>query len=197
MSSLVQTVAPDSEPVTRNEAKAHCRIDLNDDDALVDGLIKAAREWCENRIGQQFMPATWRLKLDRFPSWTIELPRPPLTAVSSVVYLDTAGASQTLSSSLYRVDTDSMPGRLTPAYSQLWPVTYSVTSAVTITYTAGYASASAVPQSIKQAILLLVGHWYENREATSDANLREIPQAVESLLMSQWHGSYSLAGVGE
>lgn len=195
MYAITQTVAPTAEPVTLAEAKAHCRIDMTADDTLVGSLIVAAREWVESRLGQQLMPATWRLKLDCFPAWEMELPRPPLTAVSSIGYVDSAGSTQTLSSTLYRVDTDSLPSRVTPAYGQVWPATRGQTHDVTVTYTAGYASASAVPQTIKQAILLLVSHWYENREASGETKLQDIPLGVESLLMSQWHGSCNLAGV--
>jgi len=194
--SVVKTVEPTSEPVTLTEAKAHCRIDTTADDTLVSSLITAARLWCESRLGQQIMPATYRCKIDGFCSHAVELPYPPLTTVSSITYVDTAGTTQTLSSALYTVDTDSKPGRISPVYAEVWPLTRDQLQAVTITYTAGYASAAAVPQVIKQAILLLVGHWYENREAslvgeTSSA----LTLAVESLLMSQWHGSYSFAGV--
>lgn len=196
MYSVLRTVEPTSEPVTLTEAKAHCRIDTTADDTLVSSLITAARAWCESRIGQCLMPATYRLKLDRFCGHEIELPYPPLTAVSSIAYVDSAGSAQTLSSALYAVDTDSKPGRVSPVYAEVWPTTREQLQAITITYTAGYASASVVPQSIKQAILLLVGHWYENREA-SVVGVTSVPlvTAVESLLSSVWHGSYSFAGV--
>lgn len=194
--SLLRTVEPTSEPVSLTAAKRHCRIDTVDSDSVLRGLIVAAREWCENRLGQQFMPATWRMKLDCFPCWELELPRPPLVAVSSITYLDAAGTSQTLSSTKYRVDTDSRPGRITPNYANIWPITYPVMQAVTVAYTAGYADSDSVPQSIKQAMLLLIGHWYENREGTLIGSIsKECEFAVESLLMSQWHGGCSLAGV--
>ena len=196
MYSVTRTVEPTSEPVTLTEAKAHCRIDTTADDTLVSSLITAARLWCESRLGQQIMPATYRCKIDAFTSHVVELPYPPLTAVSSITYVDSSGSTQTLSSAMYTTDTDSKPGRVFSVYAETWPTTRDQLQAITITYTAGYASESVVPQPIKQAILLLVGHWYENREA-SVVGVTSAPlvTAVESLLSSVWHGSYSFAGV--
>ena len=194
--SLVQTVAPTVEPVTAAEAKAHCRIDISTDDDLIQSLIVAARVWCEKRLGQSFITQTWRLTFDRFPCEGFEIPNPPAISVSSITYYDTTNTLQTLSSSVYQVDSYSRPGRVGLAFAQVWPITYCRFNAVSVTYTAGYgATAAFVPQPIKQAILLLVGHWYENREAAADIQLHDIPHAVESLLMSQWHGSVAWSGV--
>lgn len=201
---LKQTVAPAAEPVTLTEAKAHIRVDITDDDALITSLIVAAREHVESLTRTQFMPATWRLSLDGFPpayrlrgafyrqepeGTDIILPRPPLTAVSSIKYYDTSGVLQTASTDLYAAQTDETPGRVTLKYGQIWPDAQDIANAVQVLYTAGYStgsdatvSRSAVPQSIKQAIFLLVGHWYENREAVLTGSVsKEYEFAVQSL----------------
>lgn len=171
--SMTRTADPSSEPVSLSEARDHLRLDTSGsppshaDDTLVQNLIQAAREWCETYTGRSFFEQTWKVQLDEFPE-VIRLPRPPIISVTSIQYVDTSGDTQTLSSSIYRVDAEG--ARITEAYSQVWPDTRDVTNAVTVTYKAGYDSgnspqdASAIPQAIKQAILLLVGQMYEHRE---------------------------------
>lgn len=195
--SLRMTSAPAVEPVTLAEAKNHLRITASnsDEDALISNLIKAARQWCEAYTGCSFVLQTWQVKLDEFPE-CIKLPRGPVIAVSSITYLDTSGDSQTLASSSYRVDADTIPARVTEAYASTWPSTYPVTNAVTVTYTAGYEDTGSsptddVPEAIQQAILLMVAHLFENREASSVAALTEIPMGVAALL-----GPYRVDRVG-
>jgi len=126
------------------------------------------------------------------------LPYSPIQAVSSITYVDIGGTTQTWSSSLYDVDIYSKPGRIRPKWGETWPSIRSQMNAIAMTYTCGYgATAASVPAPIRQAMLLLIGHWYENREAVVIGNVlgfREIPIAVESLLMSQWHGEILFAG---
>lgn len=154
---LTQTVSPTIEPVTRAEAKAWARIDGNEQDAIIDDLIAAARLRVENDLGgKQLINATWALTLDRFPP-SIKLPRPPLGSVTSIQYIDTAGATQTLATSVYKVITDGVFGVIVEAYGQTWPSTRDEKNAVTVTYVAGYgATAADVPESLRSAIRMLV-----------------------------------------
>lgn len=130
---------------------------------------------------------SWGGPLDYGMEWwggirgrAIVLPRPPVASITSVQYIDDGGVLQTLDASMYQVDTDSEPARLLPAWGQIWPVTrYPQLSAVKITYVAGYASADAVPATTKQGIRLLLGHFYENREAVLAAGARGAAQAIE------------------
>lgn len=96
--------------------------------------------------------------------------------------MDTDGNSQTLGSSVYRVDAVSEPGRITLAYNQSWPLIRSVTNAITITYSAGYGIPSKVPDDVKHAIKLIIGHLYEHRETVSEMALTSVPFAAKSLL---------------
>lgn len=96
--------------------------------------------------------------------YEIYLPLPPLQTVDSIKYIDQDGVQQTLSSALYKVDTVSEPARLTPAYGQSWPATRNEASAVEIAFTCGYGLGAAVPQGIKNWILVRVGSMYEFRE---------------------------------
>lgn len=179
--SLKRTVEPTSEPVKPADMADHCRISVADDDQWMLRAIRAAREFTENVQWRTLVSSTWRLTLDQFPSWEIKFPMPPLVSVSSITYLDTSGTTQTLSSSLYLVDTDAEPGRVTPAYSTIWPVTRFQIAAVKVTYVAGYSSVAAIPASTIMPLMQLAADMYEHREYTAEAAYKYSPQAVAML----------------
>lgn len=190
--ALQRVSGPFAEPVSLEEAKLHLRVDddLTADDELIETLISAAREYCEECLGQSFVTQTWKLFLDCFPSWEIELPRSPLASVTHVKYLDTAGVQQTMSSSLYLVDAASKPGRIQPIWSGFWPTALYQTNSVEIQFVTGVALAN-VPARVKQAMKLLVGHWYANRESVIvGATSTKIEQTVDALLSTLWTGAY-------
>lgn len=181
---LSLVTAPASEPITFAEAKLHVKVEssVTADDALITSLIVAARGKVETDAQRQLITATWKAILDRFPNndtEVIELPLPPLQSVSSVQYVDTAGALQTWAASNYIVEASAGPwareGRLAPAISQSYPDAGVVPEAVRVQFIAGYGAATSVPQELKQAMYLLIGHWYEHREAV---RLGEVPASV-------------------
>lgn len=190
--SIAITSQPSVEPLTTAEAKSHLRVDISDDDTLIDAYVKAARLLVERMTNRQLVTATYRLRMDHF--WDsryaknyeeIILPRSPLQSVSSITYLDVDGTSQTLASSVYTVHADDLPGRITLNDGEVWPTTQNGTrNTVTITYIAGYGDAgSDVPETLRSAIRLLVGHMYENREGVVvGMTANEVPFAVKSLI---------------
>ena len=95
-----------------------------------------------------------------------------------------------MSSSQYIVDANREPGRVWLAPDQTWPVVQSRINAVEVTFVAGFGLAVDVPQDLKSTQLLLLGHLYENREATTALNLKMTPLAVESLLRLYDWGFY-------
>jgi len=181
--SLVVSVEPTEEPVTRTEVKAHLRIDTTDDNTLLDTLISAARHYAENFTRRAFVTQTLVLRMDAFPATDIELPRAPAASVTSIAYIDTDGATQTWAAENYTVDVNTKPARIVLAYDKSYPDTRTVINAVTVTYVAGYGDATTVPQGIKLAIKSLVGHWYENREgSTYHDKVHLVPLAIDALL---------------
>lgn len=182
--ALVLVTPPAQEPVPLAEAKAHLRVDTADDDALIQALIVAAREHVEHIIRRALVTQTWDLILDAFPADEIMLPRPPLQSVSSITYRLQDGTVVTLDPANYVVDTKSEPGRVVLAPGRSWPSDpLYAAGAVTVRYVAGYGDPAAVPVAIKQAILLLVGHWYENREAVAVGHtVIQLPMTVDALL---------------
>lgn len=186
--ALKLVTAPTEEPVTLADAKAHLRLDGTDEDSLVTSLITAARQWCEGYQNRAYVTQTWDLVLDAWPRDSepdrVRIPLPPLQSVASVKYMDADGVQATMPASDYLVDVASQPGRLVLAYGKSWPtVTLQPAAGIEIRFTAGYGAATAVPETVKQAIKLLVGNWYENREAVLTGTIsKEIEFAVTALL---------------
>jgi hypothetical protein len=183
--ALKLVTPPASEPITLLDAKSwlHLDPDFTDDDAIVTGLIQAARERVEDYTGRSLVQQQWRFSLDWFPSYhphdtapahsggyygvgtwwwdtqCIYLPRAPLISVDSFKYQAVDGTTQTLPTSGYILDSDSEPARILPAYNAYWPTALQVPNAIQITYTAGYQN---IPQTFLLAMRLAITAWYEN-----------------------------------
>ncbi|MGA1110009.1 MAG: head-tail connector protein [Ilumatobacteraceae bacterium] len=194
--SLVVSTAslPSARPVDTEEAKEHLRIvDTTADDDYIDHLIDAATTWCEDYCDRTFADKTYTVAFDDFFGTRIELPRPPVrlnaTAASATVtisYVDTGGATQTLTwaqsgTQNFRLDRDHVPALIYPKYLEVWPSVRIDDKSVQITYLAGYGGAAHVPKPAVHAIKMLVGHWYANREAVGNAG-QNVPMGVAALL---------------
>lgn len=178
------TTAPAGDPITLPEAKAHCRVDASDEDALITRLIGAAVAKIEGPkgLGLAVMERQWALSLHAFPRLVV-LPLGPVTAVNEVTYVDTAGAQQTLDTADYHVDLDGEPARIEPSYGKSWPATRDQRGAVTVTFTAGYPDAASIPDDLKTALLMTVAHTYENRESvTVGSRVSEVPDTAKAIL---------------
>jgi uncharacterized phiE125 gp8 family phage protein len=140
--SIQTTLQPVAEPITLAEAKLHLRVEtsVTADDELIKSIITAARSYCEMVESRAYMIRTMQLKLDEFED-TMRLPYPPLISVDSVQYIDSAGATQTLATTVYEVDTTEFPGEIRLAYEQTWPSKRAVRNSVVITYKAGFSTA--------------------------------------------------------
>lgn len=191
--SLELVTGPTEEPVSIDEARAQCEVFHNDSDLRLLRLIRTARRMAETYMDRQLCTASWRLRADSFPFCTetnpfgsIYLPRPKLSAVTSVTYADADGTSTTFSSANYIVETPTRgQGRINLVYGVSWPSTQVQPNAVTILYDAGYGGASAVPEPIKDGILGLVDFLNEQRgDETAD-----IPKYIKNLFDSESWGS--------
>jgi len=198
--ALKLITAPTALPVTVAEAKAHLNLEHNADDAIIEGFIDSSVSYAELITGRQLVEATYELVLDAFPldkglgtvpDGAIEFPRPQLFTVSSIKYIDADGVEQTLASTEYTVDTDSLVGRVYPAYGKYWPSTRAVPSAVRIRFTCGWPMSDAQsppvwtgPEAIKTWIKVRVATLYTMREAVVQGQtIAELPRAyVDGLL---------------
>ncbi len=177
---------PQAEPISLIEAKAHLRVDDTADDTLIDGLIRAAREYCETLQGRALMVQTIQMVLDQVPGRSFEIPLPPLVSVRSIEVSYEDGTTATVPASDYLVDTASQPGRVSLKRDADWPAEkeYAELNAFSVTFEAGYGDEGEdVPQTTRQAILLLIGHWYEHREEISAGEMmQEVPMGAKALL---------------
>lgn len=163
--------------------------------------ITAAREFAETYTHRAFITQTWDYACDSFPpNWSsssdwrgvdlgaIWLPKAPLQSVTSLSYVDATGATQVWATSNYTVDAPTGPtarmGRIVPGYNIPYPVPRLIANAVTVRFVAGYGASSAVPRSIKSAMKLLIGNWWQNREAGAiiRASSDVLPFGVAELL---------------
>lgn len=198
--TLRRIVDPVVEPIDVADARRQCLIDadITIHDTTLANYIRAARELAESYTKRTFVESSWRLSAAAFPykcetdfldPW-ISIPMPPLIAIESVSYLDTDGSRIYLTAEQYQVWMDEEPPCLIPPYRQTWPSGRVDANAVQIEYRAGYADggspmgAAKVPETAKQAIRLMVAHWFNNREDTAIANLATIPNGFERLLDS-------------
>lgn len=183
--NLTLVTGPAVEPLDLDEVKLHLRIDADDDDLLLGGLIQAAREQVEVVTKRALITQTWELSLEAWPRGTeMMIPLPVLQSVTSIKYKDQDGDESTMSSSDYIVDTVPKPGRVVLEWNKSWPsVTLYPASPITVRFVAGYGdTAIDVPRSIRQAMLLMIGEWYENREDITEARLQGISLNAERLL---------------
>lgn len=191
-----QATGATAEPVTLEEAKEHCNITHTSDDALISALIQTATDHTETYLNRTLMEKSVTAYCDIFPGhdhFPIALPYPPLITVTSIKYYDTDDVQQTWSSTEYVVNTNNPDyGMIYPAQGYSWPTMRNdERDSVEIIYTAGYADtggndpADKIPVTIKHAIMLLISHLYENREATTIGHNFKIdiaPLAYEALL---------------
>ena len=180
---------PGIEPIRVADLKNDVKVDadLTEDDFLIAGLIKAARRWAEGFLRRALITQTLEVVFDKWPEKTvIKVPRAPLQSVASVKYYDEDDTEYTLSSGSYFVDTVSEPGRIVLNSGESWPSTaLRPANAVIVRFDAGYGNdESDVPADMVHALRLLVGHWYENREAVASTGAvpKEVPFGVEALL---------------
>jgi len=179
MAQLVS--GPAVEPVTVAEQKAFSRVEYADDDNIIVGVLKAARECVENATNRRLITQTWR----HYPAnpRDIILPFGPVQAVTSVTLYDETGSAHLLAPSDYDADIISEPATL--KVRNLQGVSLRWTNPLAVEFVCGYGdSGTTVPESIRQAIMLLAAHWYENRVAVAETALRfeELPMGVKYLL---------------
>lgn len=172
----VKVITPAAQVIPTVDLRAHCRTG-SDEDALLVGFLAAAVGYAEHYTQRSFGSQTLELALDEFPAGAIELVRGPVTGIASIKYLDSAGTEQTLSNTLYTLDDYGLQAWAVPAVDTEWPETLAAANAVKVRYVAG-----DLPAAVKSALLLMVGHWFENRESSVPGTINELPLGVDSLL---------------
>lgn len=170
--------APAVEPVTLEAVKNHLKVDSNDDNLLITALITTARQLAEKETHRAFITQTWQMYLDSAAA-EIEIPKPPLQQVIDIKIIDDAGNESVVNSTLYDVDwSENSPGRVRLKSGCSWPSHRGFASFI-IEFKVGYGDAAAdVPEMLRQAVLQIIGHLYDNRGS------EDIPAGAKALLWS-------------
>lgn len=183
----VQTVTPGTDPVSLTELRAHTRVDADDDDASLAAYVAAATRHVENLSGQRLITQTWTQSFSGLAD-RLYLDIAPVSAVTGITYYDTNNASQTLTSSLYRLQKAREGAYVEQDSGSTYPDTYVRADAVTVTMTAGYGAPAATPRELRQAIMLIAAQWYESREDAMPMESRPIPNGAMALIAPQRRG---------
>ena len=182
--NITVVTPPVNEPITLTEAKSHLRVLASDNDTYINTLIGYARDLAEERMDRALINQTLRAKYDFFPIGApLKIHRSPLGTVSSVKYIDTSGDEQTWDSSKYQFD-GSEPARLLPVPGEAFPATQvGRLQPVEVNYTAGYgADSTFVPEKIRRALLMLIGHgWINREEVTTGFPPKRMIEAADSI----------------
>lgn len=192
MPQYYQTTAPTLEPMTLADAKVYLRVDNDAENDLITAMIQSVREKMESLLWRPLLTQSWKLIFDtlnnssdyaylNYVSPIIYVNKCPIQAIDSIQYIDTNGATQTLSPSAYEVDLLSEPARV--RIISMPSIKANTMNAFWIDFTAGYTDATLIPQKITNAMKMLLGHIYEHRETvTIGVNSYELPMSVEYLI---------------
>ena len=206
-----RTTDPAVEPVTVDQLDKHLRGDgvlASEDGDFLTSLIQSAREYVEEFTRRALITQSYTVVMDTWPPtqggalgwWDgvregsivmdqqnyLELPIAPLQSVTSVTTFDDDNSATVFDSNSYFLDTISQPGQLILNTGTVWPVFTRTRRGIEIVYVAGYGNAATdVPAALRQAILQLASHWYENRETVKPGVTEEpslTPLHIQSIL---------------
>lgn len=180
-----RVTAPTADPVSVAEAKSHLRVEHSDDDLLIYRLIETAVAYVDVRgaLGKAMITQTWAEWFAPNPSELV-LSLGPVQSVSGISYYDTDNALQTATLSDFYVLGPSTRTVMKPKPGYAWPTTFTRDDAIKVEYVIGYGdSYTDVPSTVRHAILMLVSHYYENRELeVVGVNTKTLPFGFEALI---------------
>jgi uncharacterized phiE125 gp8 family phage protein len=160
------TTPPVVEPLTLSDVKSHLKLDGNDDDGLLNRLIIAARQHIETRTGCALINQDWLIYFNNWPqSGQLEFPLFPVSVVSSLKTYNAQDIASLIDPSHYTVNLVARPSSLVLRSSRGWAKPGRPVNGIEVAVQAGFgATADDVPEPIRQAMLLLIAHWYEIRQ---------------------------------
>jgi len=187
--------APLVTPISLTEVKEQLRVESTDDDTMLTRLIDVAVAYTDvqGALGQAMISQKWAQWINSTPPQSVSLILGPVQGVTAVKYYDLDGTLQTDTLANYEVFGTQFATQISPKEGFSWPVAQDRQDAIKIEYEIGYGdAASDVPQTIRHALMLLVSHWYENREPELIGTIsKELPFGFEPLLnmhRNAWYG---------
>jgi len=185
----IRSSAPAFDVLSLAEVKAHLRVDFDDEDSDIAATIAAATAMIDAADGVGFALAQqeWTYYGDAFPRafvFTIS----PVISVAAVEALQENGTWAAVDSADYRLSPAGYPARVTLAKGAAWPASLGIPDCVRVRLVCGHQTAggatpgSNIPQDLRQALKLIIGHWHKNREAAADRQMLEIPFGAQAVL---------------
>jgi uncharacterized phiE125 gp8 family phage protein len=184
----VRTVAPVGELLSLAGAKAHLKVEHDDEDVLIAGLVAAATNHLDGYrgiLGCALLAQTWKRSFDRFPCGrTVRVPLGPLRAGATISYFDAAGEAQDFTA--FHAVEDAVGPLLMLEDGASWPSTATRPDAVTVTWPCGFSATAEDPEfpaAVLHAVKLLITHWYENRAGVITGTIStELAWTIAALL---------------
>ena len=172
-----------SNPITLTEAKTHLKVDTTADDTFITNLIKSATSSAQEYTNRFFIATTIQQVGDKWEDIS-NLLKSPVASVTNIKYVDTSGSLQTLNTDVYFVDDVNKPARIGLKPNQSYPEIIDRLNAVQVNYVVGLAAGpDEVDEGIRQALLLTIGNWYQNRQAVVTGTIAtELPMNAKFLL---------------
>lgn len=186
--------APATTPIALAEVKAQLRVEHSDDDTLLTRLINVAVAYTDVKgaLGQAMITQKWGQWLGPNPPKEVKLILGPVQSVTAIKYYDTDGVLQTDDYNNYDIFGTETYTTISPKTGFSWPTAQQRSDAIKIEYEIGFGDATTdVPETIRHALMLLIGHWYDNRENTQMDELSNIPFGYMELLnihRACWYG---------
>jgi len=193
LQTLERVSAPSIKPITLEECKEQLRIDGDADDVYLTRLIAAATSYADalGVLGKAIITQTWRQWIGNNPS-AVSLALGPVQSLSAVKYYDTDGVLQTATLSDFELVGLPNSPVARPKSGYVWPIAQSRPDAICVEYVCGYGDAvSDVPEAVRQGLLMLVAHWYENRETSVEKQYANLPFGFNELIQIErgnWYG---------
>ena len=172
-----------SNPITLTEAKTHLKVDTTADDTFITNLIKSATSSAQESTNRFFIQTTIQQVGDKWEDIS-NLFKSPVLSVTNIKYVSTDGILTTLNSSVYFLDDVNKPARIGLKPNQSYPEIIDRLNAVQVNYVVGLAAGpDEVDEGIRQALLLTIGNWYQNRQAVVTGTIAtELPMNAKFLL---------------
>ncbi len=183
---MLKRLTPVTSPVTLERAKNHLRVEIAEDDDLISGYLLAATAFAEAHVALIFTPADFELTFDGW-SECLDIHPAPVTGISRISYLGAAGGWADMEDNSYWFCGKRWGARIGFYAAESLPVLASRPGTVRVYFSAGYDDGLDLPPppQAAQAILMMVGHLYANRETVvvgSGINVNQVPLATMTLL---------------
>lgn len=169
--------------LTESEVRSYLKIDNDDESDIINLIINSSIDFTEQFLRRTIKQKTLLVSLDSFPVNEIKLPYSPVVSISSVKYYDDNNTLNTINSSEYIFVQNKLPCEIVLRSPYTWPVPGDRSSAVEIEYIAGLSDIKLLHPTIKQGLLLLCSHFYNNRDIVlQNISVQNVPLSYNYLL---------------